>query len=157
LPLLVALIGNTISELATLIAVYQSAWQAAGHPGQGEVRLRLPVYVAETPSQALDDPRASVVAYYDRLRQGYLRSLQGYEREERNRRASQFATVTYEDLLRERVVFGTPGNVAERLRALQQSVGLSGLIIEANAGGGLSAELVDRSMALFTREVVPQL
>jgi alkanesulfonate monooxygenase SsuD/methylene tetrahydromethanopterin reductase-like flavin-dependent oxidoreductase (luciferase family) len=121
------------------------------------VRLRLPVYVAETQSQAQADPRASVVPYYDRLRQGYLRSLQGYQREERNRRAAQLATVTYEELLRERVMFGTPGDVAERLRALQQSVGLSGLIIEPNVGGGLSPELVDCSLTLFAREVAPQL
>lgn len=157
LPLLVALIGNAMSELPTMISAYQSAWKAAGHPGQGEVRLRLPVYVAKTRSQAQAEPRASVVPYYDRLRQGYLRSLHGYQREERNRRATQLATVTYEDLLRERVMFGAPGDVVERLRALQQSVGLSGLIIEPNVGGGLSPELVDCSLTLFAREVVPQL
>src|SRR5918912_3998889 len=42
LSLLVALIGTPMSELATVIAAYRAAWQAANHPGQGEVRLRLP-------------------------------------------------------------------------------------------------------------------
>src|SRR5499426_954157 len=47
LSLLVALIGTPMSELATVTAVYQAAWQTAGHPGQGDVRLRLPIYVAD--------------------------------------------------------------------------------------------------------------
>src|SRR5688572_11911607 len=72
LPLLVALIGTSASELASMISTYQSAWQAAGHSGQGEIRLRLPIYVADTRDRALADPYSSVMPYYDRLRQGYL-------------------------------------------------------------------------------------
>jgi alkanesulfonate monooxygenase SsuD/methylene tetrahydromethanopterin reductase-like flavin-dependent oxidoreductase (luciferase family) len=52
LALLVALIGIPMSELAPVIAAYQAAWQAAGHPGQGEVRLRLPIDVADTQDKA---------------------------------------------------------------------------------------------------------
>src|SRR5688572_5762632 len=35
--LLVALIGTSLSELAVVMAEYRAAWQAAGHPGCGEV------------------------------------------------------------------------------------------------------------------------
>jgi alkanesulfonate monooxygenase SsuD/methylene tetrahydromethanopterin reductase-like flavin-dependent oxidoreductase (luciferase family) len=157
LSLLVALIGTPMSELATVIAVYQAAWQAAGHLGQGEVRLRLPIYVAETLSSAQADLQPSVMAYYARLRQGYLRSTQKFESAERRGRAAQLATLTYEEILKERVVFGTPRYVTERLRTLQQALGLSGIIIEPNVGGGMPPELVARSMALFTREVAPHL
>jgi hypothetical protein len=45
----------------------------------------------------------------------------------------------------------------ERLRTLQQTVGLAGLIIEPNVGSGLPPALVARSMSLFAREVAPQL
>src|SRR5579862_2602130 len=38
---------GTISELAPLVAGYREAWRAAGHPGTGEVYLRVPVYIAE--------------------------------------------------------------------------------------------------------------
>jgi alkanesulfonate monooxygenase SsuD/methylene tetrahydromethanopterin reductase-like flavin-dependent oxidoreductase (luciferase family) len=157
LALLVALIGTPMSELAAVIAAYQAAWQAAGHPGRGEVRLRLPIYVAKTLEQAQADPQPSAMAYYDRLRQGYLRSTQGFEGEERTARAAQLATLTYEEILRERVVFGTPGSVAERLRTMQRVLGLSGIIIEPNIGGGLSPDLVACSMALFSQEVAPRL
>jgi alkanesulfonate monooxygenase SsuD/methylene tetrahydromethanopterin reductase-like flavin-dependent oxidoreductase (luciferase family) len=157
LSLLVALIGTPVSELAAVITVYREAWQAAGHPGRGEVRLRLPIYVADTSHDARADPHVSVMPYYERLRQGYLRSLQRFESAERTARAAQLATLTYEEVLRERAVFGTPGHVAQRLRTLQQAVGLSGIIIEPNVGGGIPPERVARSMDLFTQEVAPQL
>lgn len=155
LPLLVALIGNPVSELEPMISAYRTAWKTAGHPGEGEIRLRLPVYLANTQSQAESDPHPSAMPYYDRLRQGYLRSLQGYESAERERRAAQLAAFSYDEILQERVVFGTPKDVARRLCALQESLGLSGFIIEPNIGGGLCPELIDHSMALFTREVAP--
>lgn len=157
LSLLVALIGTPVSALTTVIAEYRAAWRAAGHPGQGEVRLRLPIYVAETLDRALADPYPSVMPYYERLRQGYLRSPQGFESAERTVRAAQLATLTYEEVLQERVVFGTPRHVADRLRTLQQAVGLAGIIIEPNVGAGISPDLVARSMGLFAQEVAPRL
>jgi alkanesulfonate monooxygenase SsuD/methylene tetrahydromethanopterin reductase-like flavin-dependent oxidoreductase (luciferase family) len=157
LSLLVALIATPASELAPVIADYQAAWKAAGHPGRGEVRLRLPVYVADTPSQARDDPRPSVLPYYERLRQGYLKSAQGFESADRTTRAAQLATLTYEELLAERVVFGTPKQVTARLCMLQRVLGLAGFIVEPNIGGGIASDLVVRSMDLFTQEVVPRL
>ena len=108
LRLLVALIGTPMAELAPVIAAYQTAWQAAGHPGRVRCRLRLPLYVANTLEQAQADPRPSVMLYYERLRQGYLRSAPQFESAERTARAVPLATLTYEELLQERVVFGTP-------------------------------------------------
>jgi alkanesulfonate monooxygenase SsuD/methylene tetrahydromethanopterin reductase-like flavin-dependent oxidoreductase (luciferase family) len=146
-----------MAELAPVIAAYQAAWQAAGHPGQGEVRLRLPIYVADTLEQAQADPRPSVMPYYERLRQGYLRSAQQFDSAERTTRAAQLATLTYEELLQERVVFGTPRDVVERLRTVQQTLGLSGFIIEPNVGGGIAPECVVRSLHLFAHAVAPRL
>jgi alkanesulfonate monooxygenase SsuD/methylene tetrahydromethanopterin reductase-like flavin-dependent oxidoreductase (luciferase family) len=113
--------------------------------------------VAETLDKAQADPYPSIMPYYERLRQGYLRSPQGFESAERTVRAAQLATLTYEEVLQERVVFGTPRHVADRLRTLQQAVGLSGIIIEPNVGAGLSPDLVAHSMRLFAQEVAPQL
>jgi alkanesulfonate monooxygenase SsuD/methylene tetrahydromethanopterin reductase-like flavin-dependent oxidoreductase (luciferase family) len=95
--------------------------------------------------------------YYERLRQGYLRSAQQFDGAERTPRAAQLATLTYEELLQERVVFGTPRDVVERLHTVQQALGLSGFIIEPNVGGGIAPERVVRSLHLFTHAVAPQL
>ncbi len=157
LALLVALIGTPISELAALVADYQTAWQAAGHPGRGEVRLRLPIYLADTLSRAQEEPYASVMPYYERLRQGYLQNAQQYEGRARTARAAELETLTYDEVLQERVVFGTPKHVVERLHTLQHSLGLAGFIIEPNVGGIIPPELVDHSMKRFTQDVAPEL
>lgn len=158
LALLVALIGTQLSDLTDMVAAYRAAWQDAGHPGQGAVRLRLPIYVAATQEQAEADPYTGVMPYYERLRQGYLRSMtHSFENADRSARATQLATLTYAQLLQERVVFGTPAYVVDRLCAMQQAVGLTGIIVEPNVGGTLPPALVERSMDLFFKDVVPQL
>ena len=89
-----------------VIAESQAAWYEAGHPGQGEVRLRLSIYVAESMDQARSEPQASALPYYKRVRQAYLRSVHTFESTARAARAMQMATLTYEDVLQTRVVFG---------------------------------------------------
>jgi hypothetical protein len=54
-------------------------------------------------------------------------------------------------------VFGTPENVAKRLQTLQDTLGLSGFIMESNVGGRIPLESVLVSIRLFGREVVPRL
>ena len=157
LPLLVGVASMALPELPEVIAEYQAAWHAAGHPGQGEVRLRLPIYVAKSMDQARSEPQASALPYYERVRQAYLRSVQTFESAARAARAMQLATLTYEDVLHTRVVFGTPQHVTARLSRLRHEVGLSGIIMEPNIGGRIPHELILRSMRLFAQEVAPHL
>src|SRR5689334_18740391 len=63
-PIFVAVRLGTLSELAPSIAAYREAFQAAGHPGQGEVFLRVPVYVARTYEQARSEPEESIMSFY---------------------------------------------------------------------------------------------
>jgi len=156
-PLLVGLVSAAMSELAEGIAEYQAAWHEAGHPGQGEVRLRLPIYVAEDMDRARSEPQASAMPYYERVRQAYLRSANTFENPARAARAARLATLTYADVLQTRVVFGTPTRVTERLSTLRHEVGLSGIIMEPNIGGRIPHELLLHSMRLFTQEVAPSL
>jgi alkanesulfonate monooxygenase SsuD/methylene tetrahydromethanopterin reductase-like flavin-dependent oxidoreductase (luciferase family) len=156
-PLLVGLASAAMAELAEGIAAYQAAWQEAGHPGQGEVRLRLPIYVAERMDQAQSEPQASAMPYYERVRQAYLRSAQTFENPARAARAARLATLTYADVLQTRVVFGTPTRVTARLSTLRHAVGLSGIIMEPNVGGRIPHELLLHSMRLFAQEVAPSL
>ena len=41
--------------------------QEAGRPDQREVRLRLPIYVAESLDKAYAEPQASAMHYYERV------------------------------------------------------------------------------------------
>ena len=156
-PLLVGLASAAMSELAEGIAEYQAAWHEAGHLGQGEVRLRLPIYVAQDMDRARSEPQASAMPYYERVRQAYLRSANTFENPARAARAARLATLTYEDVVQTRVVFGTPTFVTERLSTLRHEVGLSGIIMEPNIGGRIPYELLLHSMRLFTQEVAPSL
>jgi hypothetical protein len=47
--------------------------------------------------------------------------------------------------------------VVERLRQLQERLGLSGVVIESNVGGHIPLERVLNSIRLFAQEVAPQL
>ena len=46
----------TFAELSDQINAYRQAWQEAGHEGEPEVGLRVPIYVAETEEKAYSDP-----------------------------------------------------------------------------------------------------
>src|SRR5256886_3510087 len=54
---------GTLSELGPNIKAYREAYKAAGHPGEGQVFLRAPVYVAETPEQARSEPEESIMYF----------------------------------------------------------------------------------------------
>jgi alkanesulfonate monooxygenase SsuD/methylene tetrahydromethanopterin reductase-like flavin-dependent oxidoreductase (luciferase family) len=141
------------------IDIYRQAWQEAGHPGQGDVTLRMPVYVGETRAQAIADTKTSTLAYYRRLAQNLGRSVGRagtVASEERARMAQELANISYETLLRDWVVYGTPTEVTERLQQLHDDLDLSGFILEMNAGGLIPNERVLHSLRLFGEEVAPR-
>jgi alkanesulfonate monooxygenase SsuD/methylene tetrahydromethanopterin reductase-like flavin-dependent oxidoreductase (luciferase family) len=67
------------------------------------------------------------------------------------------ASLTYDDMLERKVVFGTPAAVVDRLRALRDQLGLDGVVVELNPGGRIAADLETRSLRLLTQEVMPAL
>jgi alkanesulfonate monooxygenase SsuD/methylene tetrahydromethanopterin reductase-like flavin-dependent oxidoreductase (luciferase family) len=67
------------------------------------------------------------------------------------------ASLTYDDMLERKVVFGTPAAVVERLHTLRERLGLDGVVVELNPGGRIAPDLETRSLRLLTREVMPAL
>src|SRR5438067_7903277 len=55
LPIFVGLRGMSIPELAGHLRIYRDAWREAGHPGNGDACLRIPVYAAPTEKAAVDE------------------------------------------------------------------------------------------------------
>ena len=74
LPIFAGLGGAAVPELARAIAVYREAWRESGHPGDGDVMLRVGLYVAEDKERAFSEPQASTMSYYNRIRQGLLQT-----------------------------------------------------------------------------------
>jgi len=157
LPIFAGLGGATVSELAGAIAEYREAWRTAGHPGDGDVMLRVGIYVAEDKDRAFSEPRESTMSFYNRIRQGLLQTAGAFGGELRAQRAQNLANLTYESALQDRLVYGTPDAVANRLRELQDELGLSGVLMEPNVGGLMTPERLDNSIRLFGQEVGPQL
>ena len=169
LRIFVGLRSMVVSELAEAVDSYRVAWREAGHPGDDDVVLRIPAYVSEDTDRARSEPKDSTMHTYDRQRQSYISSTvksgsgaaegtpEATDRTERVHRAESLANVTYDGLLSTRLAYGTPAAVAMRLKAYGEELGLSGVIIEANVGGRIPAELVLNSMRLFGRQVAPEL
>jgi alkanesulfonate monooxygenase SsuD/methylene tetrahydromethanopterin reductase-like flavin-dependent oxidoreductase (luciferase family) len=160
LPLFVGLRDLDIPELHRHLRTYRSAWRESGHAGDGDVCLRIPVYAAPTARAAVEEPYENIT-YFFRRHAELTRSRIGRAdtgSEERNRaRLEQVSTMSYEEILEKRVAFGTGPALAERLGALQQELGLSGMIIELNPGGLLAMEPMLRTLRIFADEVMPAL
>src|SRR5262249_4882939 len=124
---------GTLSELAPLVRGYREAYAAAGHPGTGEVFLRVPVYLAETEERAKREPEESVMHLF-RTIGGQLEasaSLSGARAiEQRAERGQRLQTVSYEEALRDKMIVGTPDQVADKLQRLRDEIGLDGILAE---------------------------
>jgi alkanesulfonate monooxygenase SsuD/methylene tetrahydromethanopterin reductase-like flavin-dependent oxidoreductase (luciferase family) len=157
LPIFAGLGGAAVPELARAISVYREAWREAGHPGDGDVMLRVGIYVAEDQKRAFSEPRESTMSFYNRIRQGLLQTAGAFGGELRAQRAQNLANLTYESALQDRLVYGTPEAVANRLQELRDELGLSGVLMEPNVGGLMPPERLDNSIRLFGQEVALQL
>ena len=157
LPIFAGIGAGGVADLAQAISEYRDAWRESGHPGEGDVVLRVGVYVAEDMNQALSDPQDSTMRYYERIRQGLLQTAGSFGGEQRAQRAERMASMTYEDALQDRLVYGTPEVVASRLAEIRDELDLSGVIVEPNVGGEISPDRLNNSIHLFAREVAPRL
>jgi alkanesulfonate monooxygenase SsuD/methylene tetrahydromethanopterin reductase-like flavin-dependent oxidoreductase (luciferase family) len=159
-PIFVGLRGFNVSQVAQHLDSYRQAWQEAGHQGNGDVFLRIPAYVAETSQRAYSEAEESTTRSYRRLSENLARSATApgtTASEQRVERSEQLKDRTYEELLRDRLAYGAPDAVTERLEQLRETLGLSGFIIEPNVGGRIPPERVLNSIRLFGQEVVPNL
>ncbi len=148
----------TLDDLAEPIQQYRQAWKSAGHAGEGEVGVRVPIYVADTAEAAYSDPQQSAMFSMQRLgkRVGSYATYGGTTGNW-SAESERILGMSYDDWLRDKVVYGTPENVTERLQRLKQVLGLDQLIFEINYGNQLSHDQQLNSLRMFKKEVLPQL
>ena len=159
LPIFVAVRLGTIEELGPNIAAYREAYRAAGHAGEGQVYLRVPIYVGETEAAARAEPEQSIMQFYRTLGQQIEDSATragARAIEQRAERGQALQTVTYDAALRDKVIVGTPKSVAARLQDLRAKLGLNGVLAELNCGGLIADDKVMRSLQLLCEEVAPR-
>ena len=148
------------SRLRAHCEEYRRAWREAGHQGSGEILSLVSVYVGDTAEQAYSEPEATAMRSIRFFAKWTATPLEGLSEEaalaraERTRRNS---TVSYDEVFRTDVAFGTAEAVKEKLQGLQEQFGLSGFIMDMNSGGLLPHERVINSMRLFADHVAPYL
>ena len=149
---------TTWSDLAKQIESYHDAWEAAGHPGRGQVFVSAPTYLAETEERACTEPKESIMHFYREqanLLEGAAKLVDSVTAERRMRRVHDLRGRSYEDALHANVLIGTPDTIAAKLKALQAEIGLSGILAELNCGGRVPHQQVLRAMQLLCEEVKP--
>jgi len=158
LKLFVGLRDLDIPELRTHLASYRAAWKDAGHPGDGDVCVRMPVYAAPTEGEATTEPRDNIMAFFRRhaelTRSGLGRTDTG-PADRRQRRLQNLSELSYEEVLRTRVAFGSAGGLTERLAMLRDELDLNGIVAELNPGGLMPRERMVRTLRILTHEVMP--
>ena len=159
LPILINARYGSFSEFVPEIRKYREAYAAAGHPGHGQVYLRVPTYVAETEARARSEAEESLMHFYreqagrlrDSLARAGTRAIEG-----RAERLKRIENLTYEEALGGQVLVGAPDTIIERLRMLQEEIGIDGILAEINCGGLIPHEQVMTALRLLCEEVKPR-
>ena len=151
--------GLSLDAVGEQVESYRAAWQKAGHDGDIDVSLRVPVYVGETEEDALTVPEESFMRQFRRL--GGQLSASATRAgsdpgEERAERGAQLATLEWErDVIGQKAAVGTPEMVIDQLRVMKDTLSLTGVVAEFNAGELIPEEKIASSLRLFCEGVMP--
>ena len=122
--------------------------------------MRIPIYLGPSSEAATAEPRESTMLLFSR-QAALARASVGREgagpAAQREAEVARLESLTYDEILRTKVAFGTSAQLVDRLRQLRDELGLEGIVAELNAGGLIPPERVMRSLRLLTHEVMPAL
>jgi len=158
LPIFVGLRGMNIPELAGHVRRYREAWREAGHSGDGDVCLRIPVYAAPTEKAAVEEPEETIM-YYFRRQADLTRAPIGRPgtgpAERRVTQARTLSSLSYPEILSTKVAFGTGPGLIDRFTQLREELSLNGIAAELNPGGLLPKGQETRTLQILTHQVMP--
>ena len=160
LPIFVAVRLGSLMDLVEPLREYRAAWKEAGHPGEGDVALRMPVFVGRTRDAALAIPCESTMRFYRFLGERLVESASRAgtrEIEGRAEHGARLGTITYEEAQHDKLAYGTPAMVIDRLQQLRELLGVSVILAEMNCGQQIPNQHILSSMRLFMEDVAPAL
>jgi len=122
-------------------------WNA--NPACGAVDIARWVYVAETDAEARADSEQGILRHLSHFlgksTAGYLGSISDKDKDTR---------LEYDELLANTLLHGSPETVAQKLRALRETTGLTSLMLHYPPYYG--TEKARKSLRLFAEKVMPQ-
>jgi len=146
-----------LTELKPYIDQYRQAWHEAGHIGAPQVGLRVPLYVAETAERAYAEPKASAMVSMQGLGNRVAGSAsRAGTTGDWSAQAERIQHMSYDDWLRDKVVYGIPEAVVDRLQQLRDELELTQLLYEINYGRQIPYELQLKNLRLINERVIPR-
>jgi alkanesulfonate monooxygenase SsuD/methylene tetrahydromethanopterin reductase-like flavin-dependent oxidoreductase (luciferase family) len=159
LPIFVAVRQGPFGQLAERIKSYREAYAAAGHPGRGQVFLRVPAYLAETRQRARAEAEESIMSFFRyqaELGRDSARRAGGELAVQRLRQVERLESLTYDEALATQLLVDDPDGFTARLREVQEEIGLDGILAELNCGGKIPQDRVVHALRLLCQEVKPR-
>ena len=161
LPIFVGLRGMDIPELAGCLRTYREAWREAGHPGDGDACLRIPIYAAPTEQAAREEPRETITYYFERQADITLapigRAGTGPVEQRQTQATAPGAPLLRRDPHHERSPSARARRLIDRLGQLREELSVTGVAAELNPGGLLPTAQEMRSLEILTKQVMPAL
>ena len=158
-PIFIGVRSLTLGQVSEQVNSYIDARNAAGHDGPVDVAIRVPVYVADTDEQALEEAEESFMRQFLRLGGQLTRSATSAgvtAGEVRAARGEQLGQLTWDDVPGQKALVGSPESVVEQMHHMAETLHLSGLVGEFNAGELVPRDRVAKSLRLFCEKVVPE-
>ena len=139
-------------QLTERLTSYKQSRKESGIREPGGISIRVPVYVAETTDKAHSEPEESARHALSYAAQELSQTAASVEAAAR---MHTMANTPYSEILANRVLFGTPDEIVDRLNGLQEEFGITGLVMECNYGGRIPYEQVINSLRLLSEKVMP--
>jgi alkanesulfonate monooxygenase SsuD/methylene tetrahydromethanopterin reductase-like flavin-dependent oxidoreductase (luciferase family) len=158
MPIFIAIRHEDARHFTPQIDAYRKAWKASGHPGNGQVFLRAPGFVAATAAEAKARYEVSLLHYFHaqgRLLADSAGRLGLDPANPRWKTAEGLMTMTYDQAIQGSVMIGSPGEVVRKLQTLRDDMGLDGVLLELNCGGKVDHEHEMDALRLLCLDVQP--
>jgi alkanesulfonate monooxygenase SsuD/methylene tetrahydromethanopterin reductase-like flavin-dependent oxidoreductase (luciferase family) len=163
-PMLNSVLTGAVDQLVGNRDTYVAALQKSGRD-EAEIAALLrrwgvsrQIYVAETDARALEEAKAAELWYQESFRKFVVpeRIEEAHPSLQPGFRAmaDKLGRVTWDDLVRETLAFGSPDTVARHIAHMRE-LGVGQVLCWMNFGG-LPQDKIRRSMELFAREVMPR-
>src|SRR5258708_2181660 len=151
-PLFVSVRSGSLMGLKPHLKAYREAYEEAGHPGHGRVYLRLSMHVGDDDKHALAEGEPSIMAGYKSL----ITRLEGSPNARRRAELEEVKSITYEQVLRDKVIVGGPDRVVDRLKEFEAQLAIESILFELPFGAAIPAEVMMRSLQLLCEKVMPR-
>jgi len=137
---------------------YHAEWQATHGSPSGEICLNKIIHVADSSREARENLREPIQWFF-RTQAGLISDAEGVPPEQYKfyrRVRENLLSLTDEVALEQAAIVGDPEEVADKIRAHREALGVTNFM-GAFSRGGLPHEKVTRSMRLFAEKVMPRL